>query len=214
MISIPALFAVGVSFWIVAASPGPANLSNAAIAMRHGRRASVIYGLGLSVALVFWGILAATGMGALLQASVYALVALKLLGGTYLLWLAWQSARAAAQPERAEAKAEADADAGAAGRRRWFWRGVILNLSNPKSVIAWMAALSMGLDAQGPVTGVVAATLVCVVVAFLNNLGYSLLFSTGGMMAVYARGRRGIEGVSAAVFAVAGGALIRSAVVR
>ena len=210
MISIPALLAVGVSFWIVAASPGPANLSNAAIAMRHGRRASVIYGLGLSVALVFWGILAATGMGALLQASVYALVALKLLGGTYLLWLAWQSARAAARPERADA----DADAGAAGRRRWFWRGVILNLSNPKSVIAWMAALSMGLDAGGPVTSVVAATLVCVVVAFLNNLGYSLLFSTAGMMAVYARARRWIDGVSAAVFAVAGGALIRSAVVR
>jgi len=210
MISIPALLAVGVSFWIVAASPGPANLSNAAIAMRHGRRASVIYGLGLSVALVFWGLLAATGMGALLQASVYALVALKLLGGTYLLWLAWQSARAAARPERADA----GADAGAAGWRRWFWRGVILNLSNPKSVIAWMAALSMGLDAGGPVTSVVAATLVCVVVAFLNNLGYSLLFSTGGMMAVYARARRWIDGVSAAIFAVAGGALIRSAVVR
>ena len=98
MISIPALLAVGVSFWIVAASPGPANLSNAAIAMRHGRRASVIYGLGLSVALVFWGILAATGMGALLQASVYALVALKLLGGTYLC--GWPGSRPARQPGR------------------------------------------------------------------------------------------------------------------
>lgn len=206
MTSLATLAAVGVSFWIVAASPGPANLSNAAIAMRYGRRPSVIYGLGLSVALVFWGILAATGMGALLQASVGALLVMKLLGGLYLLYLAWLSARSAAQPGNAKI---AEATGG-----RWFWRGVVLNLSNPKSVIAWMAALSMGLDPSGSPLSVVLTAAVCVVVAFLNNLAYSLIFSMGGMMAVYRRFRRWIDGVSAALFSLAGFALIRSAFAR
>ena len=206
MISIPTLLAVGLSFWVVAASPGPANLSNAAIAMRHGRKVSVIYGLGLSVALVFWGILAATGMGALLQASVGALLVLKLLGGLYLLYLAWQSGRSALQP--------GDVQVVETGSGRWFWRGVILNLSNPKSVIAWMAALSMGLDPQGSLLSVVLTTLVCVAVAVLNNLAYSLVFSLSGMMAAYRRGRRWIEGISAAFFGLAGFALIRSAFSR
>lgn len=200
------LFTVGAAFWVVAASPGPANISNAAIAMRYGRRASVVYGLGLSVALVFWGLLAATGLGAVLQASVWVLVVLKLLGGAYLLWLAWQSGRSALHPSKDAVQAIA------AGR--WFWRGVVLNLSNPKSVIAWMAALSMGLDPNATLGAVAATTLVCIVMAFLNNLSYSLVFSMGGMMAVYRRARRWIDGATAALFALGGIALIRSAFTR
>lgn len=204
MIDIATLFAVAVAFWVIAASPGPANISNAAIAMRYGRRASVVYGLGLSVALVFWGILAATGMGAVLQASAWLLAVLKVLGGAYLLWLAWHSGRSALRPDAVK-----DVEIGAG---RWFWRGVILNLSNPKSVIAWMAALSMGLNPEDGVAAVGVTTLVCVVVAFGNNLTYSLVFSMGGMMAIYRRARRWIEGASAALFATGGLALIRSAV--
>lgn len=204
MVDTTTLIAVGVAFWVIAASPGPANISNAAIAMRYGRRASIVYGLGLSVALVFWGVLAATGMGAVLQASAWLLMGLKLVGGGYLLWLAWQSGRSALKA--------GDAELAEIGAGRWFWRGVILNLSNPKSVIAWMAALSMGLNPSDTVVSVLVTTLVCVVVAFLNNLGYSLVFSMGGMMALYRRGRRWIEGATAALFATGGLALIRSAV--
>lgn len=203
MIDVTTLVAVGVAFWVIAASPGPANISNAAIAMRYGRRASVVYGLGLSVALVFWGILAATGMGAVLQASAWLLAVLKVLGGCYLLWLAWQSGKSALSPGAAKAVEIGDG--------RWFWRGVILNLSNPKSVIAWMAALSMGLDPSDTIGAVMVTTFVCVVVAFGNNLSYSLVFSMGGMMAIYRRARRWIDGASAALFATGGLALIRSA---
>ncbi|MEM6887481.1 MAG: LysE family translocator [Pseudomonadota bacterium] len=206
MSDLSALIAVGVAFWVVAASPGPANISNAAIAMRYGRRASVIYGLGLSVALAFWGVLAATGMGAVLQTSVYVLPVLKILGGGYLLWLAWQAGRSALTPS--------NGDAGALATGSWFWRGLVLNLSNPKSVIAWMAALSMGLDPQDGVATVVATTLVCIAVAFFNNLSYSIVFSFGGMMALYRRAQRGIEGITAALFAAGGFALIRSAFSR
>mgnify|MGYP001799474493 CR=1 FL=1 len=200
------LATVGLAFWIVAATPGPANISNAAVAMRYGRRASMIYGLCLSVALVFWGILAATGMGAVLQTSALLLSVLKVFGGLYLLWLAWQAGRSAAQPE--------DKELAGSNSGRWVWRGVILNLSNPKSVIAWMAALSMGLDPSDSLTAVIAATLVCVAVAFFNNFSYSLLFSTQGMMTLYQRARRWIEGASAALFAIGGLSLIRSAFSR
>lgn len=206
MIDVTTLLAVGAAFWVVAASPGPANISNAAVAMRYGRRASLIYGAGLSVALCVWGVLAATGMGALLQTSVTVLVVLKLFGGAYLLWLAWQSGRSAARPD-ADAVQEI-----AAGR--WFWRGLILNLSNPKSVIAWMAALSMGLDPNATAGSVALTTLVCIAVAFFNNISYSLIFSLGGMMTAYRRFRRWIEGASAVLFGMAGFALIRSAVSR
>ena len=206
MISIPTLLTVGAAFWIVAVTPGPANLSNAAVAMRYGRKTSMIYGAGLSLALILWGLVAATGMGALLQTSASALFVMKLLGGCYLLYLAWQTGKSAAKPR--------EAIVAVSGTGRWFWRGLILNLSNPKTVIAWMAALSMGLDSQGTVLSVVLSTIVCMVVAILNNMMYSLIFSTGGMMAVYRRWCRWIDGISAALFSIAGLALIRSAFAR
>ena len=200
------LIAVALAFFVVAVSPGPANLSNAAIAMAYGRRTSMIYGLGLSCGLVFWGLVAASGMGAVLQSSLYLLMALKVLGGLYLIWLAVQSARSAMTPETEAVTASRGG--------RWFWRGLILNTSNPKSVIAWMAALSIGLNPDDGFAAIVAATGVCIAVGFFNNALYSVVFSTGGAMRLYRRARRGIDGVMAGLFALAGLGLIRSAFAR
>lgn len=200
---IAALASTGLAFFIVAASPGPATLSNATIAMAEGRAISLVYGAGLSCGLVFWGLIAATGMGAVLQGSLYLLMALKIAGGLYLLWLAFQSARSAwsATPEKTITKAD----------KRWFMKGLLLNMSNPKSVIAWMAALSIGLDATANVISVAIATIVCIAVGFLTNALYSFVFSLGGMMRSYQRLRRRINAAIAGLFALAGVGMIRSA---
>lgn len=203
---ISSLLATGLAFFIVAVTPGPANVSNATIAMSHGRKISLTYAAGLSTGLVFWGLVAASGMGAVLQSSFYLLMAMKVLGGVYLLWLAYLSARSASR--------EDDQEVVISGDRRWFLRGLLLNLSNPKSVLAWMAALSVGLDANDGIAAVVAATAVCIVIGFMNNGLYSILFSIGGMMRGYQRFRRKIDGAVAALFTLAGFGLIRSAFSR
>lgn len=197
------LTSTAVAFFVIAASPGPATLSNSAIAMNHGRNPSLIYGAGLSCGLVFWGLIAATGMGALLQSSLYLLAALKVLGGLYLLWLAVLSARSSLNTEHTPGPRNTN--------WQWFVRGLLLNMSNPKSVIAWMAALSIGLDGDTGAHSLAAATLVCVVVGFVTNALYSLIFSVDGMMSAYRRFRRRIEGTTAVLFAASGLGMIRSA---
>lgn len=207
MNEILSLASSGLAFFIVAISPGPATLSNATIAMSHGRRPSLIYSLGLSTGLLFWGIVAATGMGAVLQGSLYVLMTLKVLGGLYLLWLAWQSARSALGGESPQRETVGDGD------QRWFLRGLILNLSNPKSVIAWMAALSVGLGPNAGLALVVGATAICVCVGFAVNALYSLVFSVSGMMRAYQQARRRINAAVSLLFTAAGVGLIRSAFV-
>ena len=206
MMDLAALAATGLAFFIVAVSPGPANISIAAIAMTHGRGVGLRYGMGLASGLVVWGLVAASGMGVVLQGSVYLLMALKLIGGAYLLWLAWQSARSAMTAQETQIAAPRQA--------RWFLRGLILNLSNPKSVIAWMAALSVGLGTNDGWVAVTAATVVCIAIGFLNYTLYATLFSLGRVMQVYRRARRRIDGVVAGLFAMAGFGLIRSAFAR
>lgn len=201
------LFMIGLSFFVVAVTPGPANISNAIIAMRRGRKVSLVYGAGLSFGLVFWGVIAASGMGAVLQSSVYLLMLLKVFGGLYLLWLAYLSGKSAFNPQLEDINDPSNISTA----RKWFIRGFILNISNPKTVIAWLAALSVGLDAGDDIHALVAGVLVCVFVGFSVNAMYSLVFSFTGVMNIYQRISRWINGIASALFAVAGIGLIRSA---
>jgi len=194
------------AFLIVAVSPGPANIAVAAVAMRSGRAAALQFGMGLGMGLAVWGLVAATGLGAVLQASATLLTALKVFGGLYLLWLAYQSGRAAIVPN--------DAVANVKGHGRWFARGLILNLSNPKAVVAWMAALSMGLGGDAGLGMLVLATAVCIAIGFANYAGHALAFSLAGFMTGYRRARRWVDGTVAVLFAAAGLALLRSAFQR
>ncbi len=203
------LLAVTLAFFVVAVSPGPANIAVATVSMRFGRASGLRFGLGLSLGFAFWGVVAATGLGALLQSSATALTALKVLGGLYLLWLACQLGRSAMREDHSGVACQSNEAQG-----RWFGRGLVLNLSNPKAVVAWMAALSMGLGGEQSVGFVIVATAVCIAIGFFNYAGYALAFSLPGFMAAYALARRWVETPVAGLFALAGFSLLRSAVSR
>jgi threonine/homoserine/homoserine lactone efflux protein len=87
-------------------------------------------------------------------------------------------------------------------------------MSNPKAVVAWMAALSMGLGQETEAQAVATATVMCMGLGFVNYAGYALTFSLPGFMAGYRRLRRWIDGAVAGLFALAGFGLIRSALTR
>ena len=185
-------------------------MSNAAIAMSRGRKTSLIYGAGLSTGLVFWGIVAASGFGVILQSSVHLLMALKIFGGLYLIWLAFLSGREAICPDKQSLQVENDSKS----HLGWFIKGVVLNVSNPKSVVAWMAALSVGLGSNDNTTALLLGVVVCIVVGFFTNALYSVFFSFNGVMAWYQNASRWINGVVSGLFALAGIGLIRSAFSR
>jgi len=203
MIDLISLASIALTFFIVAVSPGPATISNAVVSMHQGRKAGLIYGAGLSCGLAFWGLVAASGMGVVLQSSVYLLPILKIVGGIYLLWLAFLSARSAWYPESEKLPTSA--------KKNGFIQGLFLNLSNPKAVLAWMAALSVGLNSNADVASIALATGVCIVVGFLVYVFYACLFSVRRIMNAYTHFRRWIDSIVAGLFTLAGIGLIRSA---
>lgn len=191
------------AFFIVVSAPGPATILVATIAMRFGRKAGLIYGLGLSCGLGLWGIIAATGMGAAFQSSFRLLMTLKIVGGLYLLWLAFLSARTASQTEIKTKNV--------VGKRGWFLQGLLLNMSNPKAIIAWIAAFSVGLDPSDGFDALAAATVFCIAVGFSVYALYAIVFSIGRVMRGYQHCHRWINGAVAGVFTIVGFGLIRSA---
>lgn len=187
------------AFFVAAASPGPATLAVAATAMAHGRAAGLAFSAGLALGLAFWGVLAAAGLGALMLTSTTALVVLRLLGGAYLLYLAWGSARSAlsADDERVAPPPRV------AGRVA-FRRGLLLNLLNPKAVLAWIAVLAIGLPGGAGATELLLVTIACALLGLAIYAGYAVILSRPAAMAFYRRARRWLEGVFAAVFGYAG----------
>lgn len=207
MIDVMSLVTIGFAFFVVAVSPGPATLSNATLAMSKGRKVSLVYGAGLSTGLLLWGIVAASGMGVVLQGSLYLLMALKVLGGLYLLWLAYQMFRSSFHSPSELAANQASET----GLGKWFLRGFILNSSNPKTVVAWMAALSVGMSANDDLISLIAAVVVCMLVGFFVNAMYSILFSIDGVMKGYRKVGHWVERAVSGLFAVAGLSLLWSA---
>ncbi|WP_152493781.1 LysE family transporter [Roseovarius sp. THAF27] len=193
-----ALWTSVASFAFAAGSPGPATLAVAGTAMAKGRRAGVAMALGLALGLTVWGVLAGLGLGLLIAHFAPALLLLKLAGAAYLFYLAAMSARSAMQPvAELDAGGQASARAGAG----MFRRGLLLNLLNPKAVLAWVAALALG--SAGPVT-----IAVCAGVGLALYLFYATIFSRAAVRAAYRRFRRGLDAFFAGFFGLAGARLL------
>ncbi len=210
MIDVPPLISIGFAFFIVAVSPGPANISNATIAMSKGRKISLVYGAGLSLGLLLWGIVAASGLGVVLQGSIYLLMLLKIIGGVYLLWLAYISFKSSFNSSSTISQNQTKEP----GYVKWFIRGFILNSSNPKTVVAWLVALSVGMGASNEALFLALAVMTCMLVGFFVNAMYSILFSIDGVMNRYQKIGHWVDRLVSGMFAIAGLKLVLSAFSR
>lgn len=194
---LPGLALVYSAFILAVASPGPSNLAIMATSMERGRGAGATLALGVTTGSLTWGILAAIGVTGLVVAYPGALYAIKIVGGLYLLFLAWRSARSAMRSEMAPAKA-------AASGGRIFLRGYLMHLTNPKAILSWTAIIALGLKPDTPPVVLYAIIIGCMSISLAVNQFYAVLFSTASMIAGYRRVRRRAEAALAAFFTFAG----------
>lgn len=120
---------------LVTMAPGPDNLMVLGIGMSKGRRQGIAFGLGCAVGCLSHTLLAVAGISALIAASPAAFMALKTVGGLYLLWLglnAWRSAGAFSSHA---------ATAIEMSPKNLFMKGVFANAINPKVALFFFSFL-------------------------------------------------------------------------
>jgi homoserine/homoserine lactone efflux protein len=147
-----------VAAWLICLSPGPGVLSSVTAGMRWGFRRALWNIVGLEVGSMLLIGTVATGLGAVLSASVFAFNAIKWLGAAYLVWLGIQQWRAPARPPAADDGGLGDA----ASAWRIFLRGLLINVSNPKAILFTLAVTPQFVDSslpQWPQYGAIMATL-------------------------------------------------------
>jgi threonine/homoserine/homoserine lactone efflux protein len=124
---------------LLALTPGPDNLFVLAQAAQRGKRAGIVVTLGLSTGIMFHTLAVALGAAALFSTSVVAFNVLKYVGASYLLYLAYQSWRASGGLGE---QTEVDP----LSWKRLYGRGVIMNVTNPKVSLFFLAFLPQFTD--------------------------------------------------------------------
>lgn len=195
-----ALLVIYVAYVIAAGSPGASTMAIMTVAMEHGRRAAILFALGIVTVSAGWGVGAATGMAALLHQFPQLMIGLKLVGSLYLLWLAFKALRSALTATPPVERVQTFTPSGPALYRR----GLLIHLSNPKAVLAWTALFSLGLGDDAPLVMLVQALAGCIALSAFVFVGYAVVFSSRSVAVIYAKARRAIELLLAAVFALAG----------
>jgi threonine/homoserine/homoserine lactone efflux protein len=167
-----------------------------------------MFALGVMTGSFFWALLATLGVSEALIAWSHFIMAIKVFGGVYLLWLAFKSGRSALTMTRSAAH-QAERSQPLANL---YGRGALLHLTNPKAILVWISIAAL---ASSTGTGKVHAIAVipgCVVIGMLVFGGYAVVFSTATARRLYTRTRRALEGCLAIVFGVAGTKLLTSRV--
>ncbi len=129
-------------------APGPDNIFVLTQSILYGRSAGFIITLGLCTGLLVHTTVVALGIAALFKTSVIAFSVLKYLGAAYLLFLAWKAFRASTGAESIKLEKDKEVPSWSLYRR-----GIIMNVTNPKVSIFFLAFLPQFADpARGSMT--------------------------------------------------------------
>ncbi len=131
-------FEVALSFFgvaiLLALAPGPDNLFVLTQSALWGRASGMLVVLGLCTGLIAHTVAVAVGLAAVFAASETAFTVLKLAGAAYLVYLAWGALRSrGTDPNLAKPARQSKA--------QLYRRGIIMNLTNPKVSLFFLAFL-------------------------------------------------------------------------
>jgi threonine/homoserine/homoserine lactone efflux protein len=122
--------AFAVAAGLLTVTPGLDTALVLRVATIEGRRRALAAGAGICCGLLSWAVLASAGLAALLAASHEAYELLRLAGAGYVVYLGLRCfLRLRANAAAADA---ATAFAATGSGSRWFMRGLLTNLLNPK----------------------------------------------------------------------------------
>ena len=131
----PALFlSFIITCLIIESTPGPNMAYLAIVSASDGRRSGFATTAGIALGLFAVGIIAALGVSAIISNSPFMYHALRMAGICYLFWLAWDGWK----PETETSPGKIN---GAYRNKKFFVRGLVTNLLNPKAAVFYVAIL-------------------------------------------------------------------------
>ncbi len=119
---------------VIELTPGPNMVYLAILSLNEGKKAGYAATAGIALGLMAVGIIAALGIATLISNYPPTYQALRYGGTIYLIWLAWDTWK----PQSTLSTKELH---GLLSHSKYFKRGLITNLLNPKAAVFYIAIL-------------------------------------------------------------------------
>jgi len=201
--------------------PGPNLLLLTHTAASASRRAALGVALGISTGTVLWVAVAVFGVQQIFDAAPALQTALRAIGGVYLLYLAWglfsslrraetNEALLARRPAAGSPDPVAPGGAPSAPSRATvisaahYRRGLLTNLTNPKSLAFWTSVAVVSLDPNASLATRFAAVAMVGGMGLIYHLGVAWLFSTAPAQQAYLRAKPALSVVTGVVMTAFG----------
>ena len=195
-------------FGLTFLSPGPNLLVVVQSSLSVGRTGGIAAGLGVASGDAIYAALGLLGMTAVISHSGDLFAGIKIVGGLYLLWLAWKMLSGRASPEVAAAPASVQASS------NLFVRGLITDLANPQTVLFFASIFAVTLTAATPAWAKLLSWLGIVATSAAWRSALSFAFSRERVRSVYSRWQRTFERIAGVALAGFGAKLIVEGMAR
>lgn len=136
--------------FLAVVAPGPDFAVIVSQSVRHGRRIGLLTALGIGCGISVHLAYTLLGMGALLHASPSLALAARLLGGIYLLYLAFKLLRAKPAPPVLAESADDSPRLGRPSAWKAFAFGFLTNATNPKAPLFFLAIFTTLVSSDTP----------------------------------------------------------------
>jgi len=185
---------------VVICTPGPDTALTIRNALVGGLRGGIWTAAGVASGQAVWTVAAGIGVASLLRASEPAFLALKLVGAGYLVYLGFQSLRAACS-KRAHTAVDTRPAPNLTSVRA-FRQGLLNDLGNPKMAAFFMSLLPQFIPAGhggGAMMAFLLLGLLFCALTFAWLAGYSAAISKARRLLDRPRVRRVIDGLAGCV---------------
>lgn len=171
-------------------TPGPAVALALSNALALGARRALAGSLGNALGAMLIGLFCLSALAWVLRQSPAAFATLRLAGSAYLVWTGLRMWRNSARPGLAASHSPAAKEK---AHGRLFLQGLLVAVSNPKSIVFFTALLPQFIDVQAPDLGLALGLIASfAALTFLSHSVYLL-----GARALLPGPRRGTTGTRA-----------------
>ncbi|MDP1962568.1 MAG: LysE family translocator [Reyranella sp.] len=184
--------------------PGPDFVAVVRSSMTYGTRAGLLTTLGVSLGLCLYATLSLLGLSAILVQYQWLTWAVRVLGGSYLIFLGIKLLRARPQ--------EIDLDqASPPSRHRAVLFGFLVTLTNPKAIVLFASVFATAVTASTPawLMGLMIGLVTASSLTWYSCV--SLFMSSGPVMRRFQRARHWIERAAGLCFIGLGGKVLADA---
>ena len=192
--------------------PGPKLLLLTHTAASASRRAALGVAFGIATGTFVWVLVAVFGVQKIFDAAPSLQTGLRAVGGMYLLYLAFSLFRSL-WVERKTALVTNDVvviPVDEKDQRAYFRKGLLTNLTNPKSLAFWTSVAVVSLDSNALLATRISAVMMVGVMGLAWHVGLAYLFSTPPAQRAYLRAKPVLSLITGVVMGAFGTRLLLS----